>query len=262
MFVLATLKLLFFGGKKKKQHKLLRARQYQTLNLNLQREGHNHFLKNPNKQVTRIAKKKKEMDLMEEKIDLVPLSQLTNAPDKETIKRTFQEAFRCRTSGLSDIRKQQWGRNFNIEKEEDVDRLFTSILSLIKIMLYNSISDPVKLMELFPKDDANFHEKLKQLIVKTCISNYNYWRTAAVNTTVSTVPKLVDFEWRLDIKQSSNNVSYMSVPAVLVSMQVQEPEQRIGILAPTSQIQFELSKESLEVMLNGLNRIKDELKKF
>ena len=69
-------------------------------------------------------------------------------------------------------------------------------------------------------------------------------------------------EWRLDIKQSSNNISVMSEPSVLVSMQCQEPQNQMGILAPTKQVQFELSKDSLNVMVDGLQRIRDQLKKL
>ena len=54
----------------------------------------------------------------------------------------------------------------------------------------------------------------------------------------------------------------MSEPTVLVSMQCQEPQQKCGILAPTKQVQFELSKDSLNVMVDGLQRIKDQLKKL
>ncbi len=64
------------------------------------------------------------------------------------------------------------------------------------------------------------------------------------------------------MKKSSNNISHMSVPSVMVSMQVQMPQERLGILAPTKQVQFEMSKESLGVMLEGLKRIREQLKKL
>ena len=66
----------------------------------------------------------------------------------------------------------------------------------------------------------------------------------------------------MDVKRSSNTVSYMSEPTVMVSMQIQEPQQKVGILAPSKQVQFEMGQDSLNVMIDGLKRIRDQLKKL
>ena len=54
----------------------------------------------------------------------------------------------------------------------------------------------------------------------------------------------------------------MHVPTVMVSMLCQEPQNKLGIIAPTKNIQFELNEQSLGVMLDGLTRIRDQLKKL
>ena len=69
-------------------------------------------------------------------------------------------------------------------------------------------------------------------------------------------------EWRLDVKRSSNTVTHMAEPSCLVSMQIQEPQQKVGIMAPTKQVQFEMGQDSLNVMIDGLRRIRDQLKKL
>lgn len=64
------------------------------------------------------------------------------------------------------------------------------------------------------------------------------------------------------MKRSSNIVTHMAEPSCLVSMQIQEPQQKVGIMAPTKQVQFEMGQDSLNVMIDGLRRIRDQLKKL
>eukprot|EP01083_Nonionella_stella_P300310 1024595_1 len=195
---------------------------------------------------------------MDEKIDFESLNCLYNASDKQTITKAFQEAFRCRFSGLSDIRKARWRQTFEIGKKE-VDALFGIVLYLIRNVLYNNMNDVNQIMTLFP---STFNDKLKKGIAKIIMQNYDYWKNASNKTTVSALPKLIDFEWRLDVKRSSNTVSYMTEPTCLVSMQIQEPQQKVGLLAPSKQVQFEMDQDSLNVMIDGLRRIRDQLKKI
>ena len=211
---------------------------------------------------------------MDEKIDFAPLNHLFNASDKQTITKAFQEAFRCRFSGLSDIRKARWCESFGIGKKE-IDGLFGIVLHLVHSVLYHNTSEPSDILALFPSD---FNDKLKKGITKIILQNLEYWKHASNKTTVSAVPKLVDFgvldpcalcgrlialtEWRLDVKRSSNTVSHMAEPTVMVSMQVQEPQQKVGILAPSKLVQVEMGQDSLNVMIDGLRRIRDQLKKL
>eukprot|EP00484_Ammonia_sp_Unknown_P016508 CAMPEP_0197036074 /NCGR_PEP_ID=MMETSP1384-20130603/13689_1 /TAXON_ID=29189 /ORGANISM="Ammonia sp." /LENGTH=195 /DNA_ID=CAMNT_0042466207 /DNA_START=31 /DNA_END=618 /DNA_ORIENTATION=+ len=195
---------------------------------------------------------------MDEKLDFEPLNYLFNASDKQTISKAFQEAFRCRFSGLSDIRKQRWCQTFEIGKK-DIDALFGIVLYLINTILYHNMNDGNEILKIFP---ASFNDKLKKGIAKILLQNYDYWKTASNKTSISAVPKLIDFEWRLDVKRSSNTVSYMAEPTVMVSMQIQEPQQKVGVLAPSKQVQFEMGGDSLNVMIDGLRRIRDQLKKL
>ena len=54
----------------------------------------------------------------------------------------------------------------------------------------------------------------------------------------------------------------MAEPTVMVSMQIQEPQQKVGLLASSKQVQFEMGQDSLNVMIDGLRRIRDQLKKL
>ena len=127
---------------------------------------------------------------MDEKVDFEPLNSLFNASDKTVITKAFQEAFRCRFSGLSDIRKARWKNTFSLDKMQKVDGLFGVILYLINTVLYNNTNDANEILKIFP---SSFNEKLKKGIAKIIIQNYEYWKEASNKTTISAVPKLVDF---------------------------------------------------------------------
>ncbi len=72
-------------------------------------------------------------------------------------------------------------------------------------------------------------------------------------------PVLSRADWRVDVKTSSNLLSRMSVPTVLVGMKVQDTPTHVGVVPDVKDVQFELSKEALQTMLDGLNKIRDQL---
>ncbi|XP_059177644.1 COMM domain-containing protein 9-like [Physella acuta] len=73
------------------------------------------------------------------------------------------------------------------------------------------------------------------------------------------LPKLLDFDWRVDIKTSSDAVARMSVPTCILNFQIQENKTDVKETAQTENINVELSKETLDTMLDGLGKIRDQL---
>uniref|UniRef100_A0A8C5K478 COMM domain-containing protein n=1 Tax=Jaculus jaculus TaxID=51337 RepID=A0A8C5K478_JACJA len=84
---------------------------------------------------------------------------------------------------------------------------------------------------------------------------------ALSKTLLSTVslPRLVDLDWRVDIKTSSDSISRMAVPTCLLQMKIQEDPSLCGDKPSVSAVTVELSKETLDTMLDGLGRIRDQL---
>ena len=74
--------------------------------------------------------------------------------------------------------------------------------------------------------------------------------------------RLIDVDWRVDLKTSSEEVSNMSVPTVIVKLKVQPEATRAGELAPIRTVQFVLTKEALGTMLDGLRKIREQLDKI
>jgi hypothetical protein len=92
-------------------------------------------------------------------------------------------------------------------------QLFDSARRLIEVAVYENSSN---LGPLFPNE---FHKDLKTLILQIVTAHLPEWRETAINTSCS-LPRLQDFDWRIDVKRASDTMSNMSVPTVLVQLEV------------------------------------------
>jgi len=108
------------------------------------------------------------------------------------------------------------------------------------------------------ESEANFPAGLKKGICKILVTHAPEWREAATAQLVSP-PKLIDFDWRVDLKTASNHLARMAVPTVFVEMKVQAAPVKRGQMPGVKQVQFELSKQALATMLDGLGKIRDQL---
>ncbi|XP_078112462.1 COMM domain-containing protein 9 [Sander vitreus] len=113
------------------------------------------------------------------------------------------------------------------------------------VLFYNLVS-PEQILQLFPD---SFHSSLKNLITKILLENSPRWRTEALSDQIS-LPQLKDLDWRVDMVTGSDSVSRMSVPTCLVQLTMEDPYPAVTV---------ELSRESLDTILDGLGRIRDQL---
>ena len=78
------------------------------------------------------------------------------------------------------------------------------------------------------------------------------------------LPRFEGIDWRVDVRSASDTVSRMSVPTVLVQMRVQnsyngEVPPAEGQAVAQRLVTFELNKETLATMLDGLVFVRDQL---
>lgn len=116
-------------------------------------------------------------------------------------------------------------------------------------------------------------------------ADMNAPRNSAVSLPVAvSLPRLVDLEWRVDVKTASDSVSRMAVPTCILHMkvwlrvfslsrggktkpwsvfrvQIQDDGSVKSDSSSTSEssVTVELSKETLDTMLDGLGRIREQL---
>lgn len=126
---------------------------------------------------------------------------------------------------------------------------------ILKRAVFQGSTDPHDIVALFPE---GFHKSLRDLMGKIIIDNMADWKAQAVNTHVS-LPKLADFDWRVDVKTASDTVARMSVPTCILKLQVESNTESRETSRGQQTISVELSKETLDTMLDGLSKIRDQL---
>lgn len=85
------------------------------------------------------------------------------------------------------------------------------------------------------------------------------WTESSLLNRVS-LPKYVDVDWAVHIEKSSSAVAQMQVPVALVEIEMEaERTSTFDPIGKTRKVNFEVNKESLETMLEGLGKIRDQL---
>lgn len=185
------------------------------------------------------------------------LSLLLAAPSKELVQKIFTHAFLMR----DDITKANTAKFAALFEQPDtvgaeqVGALFADIERLISSALYTGVTAAEQVQALLP---TSLDAKLSALIVKIMVAHMPGWREAATLSMVS-LPNLVDVNWRVDMKAATEHVGKMAVPAVLVDLKVRAQPTKHGVVPGVENVSFELSKEALDTMVEGLGRIRDQL---
>jgi len=193
----------------------------------------------------------------DEPVDGDALLLLCQAPSKAHVNEVFLLAFRARhglTEVLLEKTVEKLGGDDGDATMEDAGRLLTAAKHLIMKAVYLSL-DAEGVLGLLPE---GFHEALGGLISTIVAHHCAEWRELIIASQVSE-PRLLDMNWRVDVKAASNHITTMSVPTCFVGLQVQSNPQRKDELPPISNVTFELNKEELETMLGGLTKLRDQL---
>ncbi|XP_006014707.1 COMM domain-containing protein 9 [Alligator sinensis] len=178
---------------------------------------------------------------------------LLKASSKDVVRQLCQESFSSSTSGSNRLIDSTCS-SLSVTPEEAA-QLICSLHSLTRHVVYRGLTSPEEILPLFP---GNFHQNLKNLLTKIILENISAWRNEAQANQIS-LPRLVDMDWRVDIKTSSDSISRMAVPTCLLQLKIQEDAALCGNNPMISAMTVELSKETLDTMLEGLGRIRDQL---
>lgn len=104
---------------------------------------------------------------------------------------------------------------------------------------------------LFPE---NFHEQLKKLL-GDLFENYKEIWLKQVDFETCQADKLLDFDWRLDMRVASRNGTKQNEPFVLFqieTMSSQEENQR-------NKLTFQMNGQEVNTLYNNMKKIKDQL---
>ncbi|XP_041471604.1 COMM domain-containing protein 9-like [Lytechinus variegatus] len=195
------------------------------------------------------------MAVVHQNIEFQHLNFLLKASGKEVVQRACEHAFLYHnviSFPIEVIAKMADGLGINVR---DAEKLLETLRKVIKHTLYIGCTDAASVHAVFP---ANFHKNLKELLSRIIGDKLDKWRQIAIENKVSQ-PKLVDFDWRVDIKTSSDTLARMSVPTCILQLQIEETASNSHLMPGLSTQNVELSKETLDTMLDGLGKIRDQL---
>ncbi|XP_065185469.1 COMM domain-containing protein 9-like [Sycon ciliatum] len=187
---------------------------------------------------------------------LAPLNLLMKAKSKEFVSRLFHEAFRYRNSGgvFPKAVIQAVAEELQVESVHVVE-LLKAAAALVHYVIFEDVTNGKEIMGLLPGD---LNDKLKQLAAKIIVENLESWKASASGQQIS-LPQLLDFDWRIDVKTSASNFSRLAMPTCLLQLQVQDLPSHVDQVPSVRHVNVEFSRETLDTMLDGLGKIRDQL---
>ncbi|KAK2842898.1 hypothetical protein Q5P01_013098 [Channa striata] len=181
--------------------------------------------------------------------DFSNLQLLLKAPSKDAVRDVCVQSHR----GPSRLLIETTAVTLNIPAAQAA-QLVQSLHILTHHILFHNLSSPEQILTLFPE---SFHSSLKNLITKILLENSLSWRTEALSNQIS-LPQLKELNWRVDMVTGSDSVSRMYVPTCLVQLKMEDSCPSAAGESVTT-VTVELSRESLDTILDGLGRIRDQL---
>jgi hypothetical protein len=126
------------------------------------------------------------------------------APSKDFINRLFLEAFNQRdNSKISESVLKPFMDGLEIDLSA-CDQLVKETSKLIKLVLYESYTELAQIQNVF--EQSSLEANLKKLLSKILVEKIPTFKSALVDNE-NMMPRLVDFDWRVDIKMASNLTS-------------------------------------------------------
>ncbi|XP_055028023.1 COMM domain-containing protein 9 [Misgurnus anguillicaudatus] len=180
------------------------------------------------------------------------LQLLLKAPSKDAVRQICTQSYTAAALKSQSL-VENTAKLLSATNDEAI-QVLTAFHNLSHHVVYHDLISPDQILPVFPE---SFHSNLKNLIAKIILENSVTWRNEALSSQIS-LPKLVDIHWRVDMKTASDSLSRMAVPTCLLQMKLEDTPCIVG--SPNeSTVTVELSKETLDTMIDGLGRIRDQL---
>jgi len=130
----------------------------------------------------------------------------------------------------------------DLDKTE-LDELATSSQLLLRNIIYNDMSDPSEVKQLFSDD---FNKKLRDLICKITHHELGKWKKEVIGNQVS-MPKLTSYECAVSTNEAS---TFEPTTCVLSIKTTENPDVATKVL---------LDKETLATMIDSLAKIREQI---
>lgn len=168
----------------------------------------------------------------------------------------FGLCFRHRHS-LDTVNRSKLESWFGVSEPEQATALLQAGREVVLSVLYVSTSAATT-DDIAAFLDKSLDPRLVTLIAKVILAQLPTWREASVEGRVS-MPRLVDVDWRVDVKTSAEALTRMSVPTLMMDVKIRDQAKKVGVMPPVRSVTFEMSREAVTTMLTGLHKIRDQL---
>jgi hypothetical protein len=185
------------------------------------------------------------------------LNHISTAVSKQAVLDLFEQAMRHRHNLLVAPLKAI-EENFGI-KTTEASNLIHDASDLIRKTLESGREVTLDTVKEFC--DPSVDPKIVKLVGKIIVRHAPTWKAVMAQQRIAW-PRLLDMEWRVDMKSASQAVSRMSVPTVVLGLTVEEQPDNANIMPKAQTVNFELSREALATMLGGLKQIAEQLGKL
>lgn len=196
------------------------------------------------------------------------LTWLSGAPSKQFVEQIFFRVHQLRLDGIVDSFVQsvvqEMSDNDGTPSREDIQhahRALMTVQHLIHRCVFHSAQSEQHVFELVFRGISAKSEDLQRLIKLICqivLKHGEHWNAQAVESQIS-LPKLVDMKWRVDLKTASQSMQRMQAPVVMVQLNTQHPPRHRDRLERPETVTFEMNHETLSIMLQGMQRIREQL---
>ncbi|KAM4618902.1 COMM domain-containing protein 9 [Polymixia lowei] len=179
------------------------------------------------------------------------LQLLLKAPSKDAVRDLCVESHR---SGAPEARRllEKTAETLCVPAAE-AQQLLLALHTLSHYILFHNLTSPEQILSVFPD---SFHSSLKNLLAKILLEHSTTWRTEALRDHMS-LAQLKALDWRVDMVTGSDCVGGVAVPSCLLQLQMEDSPPGGGVTG--SSVTVELSRETLDTMLDGLERIRQQL---
>ena len=182
------------------------------------------------------------------------LSLIARANSKDAVAELFEHVVRHRHN-LIMAPTNNIEEHFNIKSTEAAN-LVRDVYDLIRKSMASGLEVTDDLVK------SLFHEsidpKIIKLVTKIVVRQAPAWKAIMSQQRIAW-PRLLDMEWRVDMKTASQAVTRMSVPTVVLGLTVEEQPEDMNKMPKAQTVNFELSREALQTMLTGMKQIATQL---
>mmetsp|Transcript_12530 Transcript_12530/g.27834 ORF Transcript_12530/g.27834 Transcript_12530/m.27834 type:complete len:209 (-) Transcript_12530:49-675(-) len=192
------------------------------------------------------------------------LNLLLSAPSKQAVDKAANLTFLTRHAGKEQCIEAVGGL-LGMERGE-AEQVHAALYECIRVVL--AAGSLQALADLFKTHDDSSAEplnpKLKTLVGQILTTRHDEWIEACHSSRVS-LPRLIDLDWAVHWQRANSEIAGQALssgtPSVFVALNIEQTPTHVQLPAVRT-VQFELSREGLETVVDGLGKIRDQLSKM